>query len=164
MKERMRALRAQIKSIKRELAELEVLRPGSLSRQFNVCGSPGCRCKASPPQKHGPYYHLSHTRNGKGGTRSIDKDDVPTIRAALANYARLRNLVDRWIDLATELSDLEIQLRHPVPKASKRGMITLENSALSSHLLHFEHRRKVEVVAARPGGRERGLIGRIQAL
>jgi len=121
MKQRMRALEAQIRAIKRELAQLEVLRPGSLSRQFNVCGSPGCRCKASARQKHGPYYHLSYTRNGKGGTRSIHKDDVPTIRAALANYARLRNLVDRWIDVATELSDLEIQLRHPVRKAPKRA-------------------------------------------
>lgn len=121
MKQKIRALRAQIGAIKRELAELEVLRPGSLSRQFNVCGSPGCRCKASPPQKHGPYYHLSYTRNGKGGTRSIQKADLPAIRAALANYVRLRSLVDRWIDLATELSDLELDLRHPGRKASKRA-------------------------------------------
>ena len=121
MKQRMRALQAHIRAIKRELAELEVLRPGSLSRQFNVCGSPGCRCKASPPQKHGPYFHLSYTRNGKGGTRSIQKADVPAIRAALATYVRLRSLVDRWIDLATEISDLQIELRHAGSKASKRA-------------------------------------------
>jgi hypothetical protein len=121
MKRRIRALRAQIKAIKRELGELEVLRPGSLSRQFNVCGSPGCRCKGSPPQKHGPYYHLSYTRNGKGGTRSIPPRDVPAIRAALANYARFRKLIDRWIDLATELSDLELEASHPGPKAAKRA-------------------------------------------
>ncbi len=120
MQQRIRALQGQIRVIKRELAQLEVLRPGSLSRQFNVCGSPGCRCKASPPHKHGPYYHLSYTRNGKGGTRSIPKADVPVIRAALANYARLKRLVDRWIDLATELSDLEIEAR-PSRKPSKRA-------------------------------------------
>jgi hypothetical protein len=119
MNQRIRALRGQIKAIKHELAQLRMLRPGSLSRQFNVCGSPGCRCKASPPHKHGPYYHLSYTRNGKGGTRSIPKDNVPAIRAALANYARLKRLVDRWIDLATELSDLELELRDPGRKAPK---------------------------------------------
>jgi|SRR3990172_7868527 len=121
MKQRIDALRTQIQGIKRDLAQLDVLRPGSLTRQFNVCGSPGCRCKASPPQKHGPYYHLSYTRNGKGGTRSIPKADVAAIRAALANYARLKRLVDRWIDLATELSDLELTLRPPGRKASKRA-------------------------------------------
>ncbi len=121
MTQQIRTLQAQIRAIKQELAQLEVLRPGSLSRQFNVCGSPGCRCKASPPQRHGPYYHLSYTRNGKGGTRSIQKDAVPTIRAALANYVRLRKLVDRWIDLATELSDLELERLPPGRKPSKRA-------------------------------------------
>ena len=121
MDQRVNALRTQIEGIKRELARLEVLRPGSLSRQFNVCGSPGCRCKASPPQKHGPYYHLSFTRNGKGGTRSIPKAKVPAVRTALANYARLKRLVDRWVDLATELSDLEVDLRPPGRKTAKRA-------------------------------------------
>jgi len=121
MTARIRALQGQIRRIKRELTQLGLLRPGSLSRQFNICGSPGCRCKASPPQKHGPYYHLSYTRNGKGGTRSIQKDDVPAVRTALANYARLKRLVDRWIDLATELSDLELELRPPGRKATKRA-------------------------------------------
>lgn len=111
MTQRMRALRAQIAAIKRKLATLEELRPGSLSRQYNVCGSPGCRCKAKPPQKHGPYYHLSYTRKGKGGTRSVKKGDLPAIRTELANYARLRDLVERWIDLATQLSDLTLELR-----------------------------------------------------
>lgn len=121
MNPRIRALRSQISVVKREMAQLEMLRPGSLSRQFNICGSPGCRCKATPPQKHGPYYHLSYTRNGKGGTRSIPKDDVPTIRTALANYARLKRLVDRWITLATELSDLELEQRQLARKASKQA-------------------------------------------
>src|SRR3989304_4675220 len=96
MNERRRALKAQIKAIKRELAKLEELRPGSLSRQYNVCGSPGCRCKATPPQKHGPYYHLSYTRKGKGGTRLVKKPDLPAIPTELASYARLRQLVNRW--------------------------------------------------------------------
>lgn len=112
MDQRRRALRAQIAAIKRELVQLEELRPGSLSRQYNVCGSPGCRCKAKPPHKHGPYYHLSYTRKGKGGTRSVNRADLPLIRTQLANYARLRDLVDRWIDLASELSNLTLQAHH----------------------------------------------------
>jgi hypothetical protein len=120
MNEPINTLRTQIAAIKRELAQLEELRPGSLSRQYNVCGSPGCRCKATPPQKHGPYYHLSYTRKGKGGTRLVKKADLPAIRAELASYARLRKLVDGWIDLATKLSDLKLQLRQMDPQPPKR--------------------------------------------
>ncbi len=121
MKQRMRAIEAQIGKIKQELAELADLRPGSLTRQYNVCGSPGCRCKANPPQRHGPYYHLSFTRRGKGGTRLVKKEDLSSIRAAVGNYARLRRLVDRWIDLATELSDLKLRLRAATATPAKRS-------------------------------------------
>jgi hypothetical protein len=55
----------QIEKIKRDLVALGDLRPGSLSTQYNVCGTPRCRCKASPPEKHGPYYQISFARNGK---------------------------------------------------------------------------------------------------
>ena len=120
MEQRRRALRAQIATIKRELVQLDELRPGSLSRQDNVCGSPGCRCKAKPPQKHGPYYHLSYTRKGKGGTRSVNRADLPLIRTQLVNYARLRDLVDRWIDLASELSDLTLQAQHAATVAPRK--------------------------------------------
>ena len=117
---RLRRLDAQIAAIQRELATLADLRPGTLSRQYTVCSSPGCRCKARPPQKHGPYYHLSYTRHGKGGTRLIKPADLPTVRAAVANYARLKRLIDRWIDLATERSDLTLQLRAAAGTSAKR--------------------------------------------
>jgi hypothetical protein len=58
-------LEIEIGKTKEELSGLGNLRPGSLSTQFNVCGTPGCKCKAAPPQKHGPYYQVSFTRKGK---------------------------------------------------------------------------------------------------
>ena len=51
---REKLLLRQIEKVKGQLAALGDLRPGSLSTQYNVCGTPGCRCKASPPEKHGP--------------------------------------------------------------------------------------------------------------
>ena len=98
----------QIEKIKRDLAALGDLRPGSLSTQYNVCGSPGCRCKASPPEKHGPYYQVSYTRKGKSSSKFVKKKDLPAIRKQLKNYERMKLLMDRWIDLATELSNLRL--------------------------------------------------------
>jgi len=98
----------EIAKVKRDLAALGDLRPGSLSTQYNVCGSPGCKCKATPPEKHGPYYQVSFTRRGKSSTKFVKKEDLPTIRKQLKNYERMKLLVDRWIDLATELSNLRL--------------------------------------------------------
>lgn len=99
----------QIEKLKRELSALGDLRPGSLSTQYNVCGSPGCRCKATPPQKHGPYYQVSFSRKGKSSSRFIRKEDLPAIRKQLKNYEKMKTLMDRWIDLATELSNLRLK-------------------------------------------------------
>ena len=105
--EKIRELERQIAKIKHELVALGDLRVGSLSQQSNVCGSPGCRCKASPPRKHGPYYQLSYTRNGKSTTRAVPRGSLAELRRQMRNYAKLRDLVERWIDLGTELSTLK---------------------------------------------------------
>ena len=99
----------QIKKVKREISALGELRPGSLSTQYNVCGSPGCRCKATPPKKHGPYYQVSFSRKGKSSTKFVRKEDLPAIRKQLKNYEKLKALMDRWIDLATDLSNLRLK-------------------------------------------------------
>jgi len=51
-------LTGRIKRIKAQLVALGDLRPGALSEQYNTCRSAGCRCKADPPAKHGPYHQL----------------------------------------------------------------------------------------------------------
>jgi len=65
MNPRQPSLEVRIEKLKQEIARLGDLRPGKLSQQDNVCGKADCRCKADPPQKHGPYYQLSFTERGK---------------------------------------------------------------------------------------------------
>ena len=109
MNRRQSALEARIETLKRAIVRLGDLRPGKLSQQYNVCGKADCRCKAEPPQKHGPYYQLSFTRNGKSSTQFVRKEDLAVVRQQLRNYQRLRELIDRWITLGMELSRLKLQ-------------------------------------------------------
>lgn len=102
------SLEQRIAEVKSQLMELGELRPGSLSTQYNVCGSPGCQCKDSPPKKHGPYYQVSYTRKGKHSSRFVRQEELSAVRQQLKNYARMKELVDRWIDLATKLSELRL--------------------------------------------------------
>lgn len=105
---REKLLLRQIEKVKGQLAALGDLRPGSLSTQYNVCGTPGCRCKATPPEKHGPYYQVSFTRKGKSNSKFVRKEDLNTVRRELKNYEVMKTLVDRWIEMATELSNLRL--------------------------------------------------------
>lgn len=97
-------LEARITTIKAAIMGVGALRPGTLSAQYNVCGKPGCRCKADPPQKHGPYYQVSFTWQGKSHSEFVRRDEVAAVRRQVRNYQRLRALVDAWIAAALELS------------------------------------------------------------
>ena len=123
MNSRVRVLQRQIDKIKCDLVQLDSLRFGSLSKQYNVCSSPGCRCKTSPSHKHGPYYQISYTRKGKSSTRSVKRGDLAEVKKQIRNYARLRDLVERWVDLATELSALQLQQRNQERKPERRGRL-----------------------------------------
>ena len=85
------------------------MRPGALSKQYNICGSPNCRCKATPPIKHGPYYQISFTRHGKSSSQFVREEDVGDVQQQLENYRQLRELVDEWITLSAELSSLRLR-------------------------------------------------------
>jgi len=109
MTQRRAALEARIERLKAAIAAVGDLRPGTLSQQYNVCGKPDCRCKATPPKKHGPYFQLSFTWQGKSQSQFVRREDVPMVRQQVRNYQRLRTLVDRWIGAAMELSRLRLQ-------------------------------------------------------
>ena len=122
MADRSQFFEQRIRSIKREIAALGDLRPGALSLQYNVCGSPSCRCKADPPLKHGPYPQVSFTWRGRSTTQFVREDDVEEVRQQLENYRRLRALVEEWIGLALELSRLRLRERHAAAGAKKNGL------------------------------------------
>ncbi len=101
-----RTLQTRINRIKRALLALGDLRPGTLSKQYNVCGNPKCQCKAEPPRKHGPYYQVSFTRKGRSRTEFIRMENLPSVRTQIRNYDKLRKLIDEWLDLSIELDRL----------------------------------------------------------
>jgi hypothetical protein len=108
MNTREATLERQNREGQARLVELGDLRPSSLSIQYGVCGTTGCRCKASPPEKQSPYYYVSYTRQRKSSTKSVKQKDVVVMRKQLHDYERMKLLMGLWIDLATELSALHL--------------------------------------------------------
>ena len=103
----IRQLQGRIAGIKKRLSELGDLRPGTLSRQYNVCGNPTCRCKdPRNPKKHGPYYQLSYTYRGKSRTEFVRKELLAQVLQEIKNYAIFRELTRQWVDLSLEIARL----------------------------------------------------------
>ena len=104
--DRQAYLEAKIETLKQDLLTLGELRPGTLSEQYNVCGKAGCACKADPPRKHGPYYQVSFTWQGRSHTQFVRQENVATTRQQLRNYERLRAVVEAWVAAGLELAAL----------------------------------------------------------
>lgn len=114
---RIQAIEQRIQRLKAELGALGPLRPGSLSRQYHVCRKTGCRCQdPKKPRRHGPYYHLDYVHHGKKTTRFIRAEQLPEVRRQLANFKKLRRLVDSWITLS--LQKAEIPRQEPMATGS----------------------------------------------
>ena len=99
----LRKTEKRIEEIKRRLAAIGPMRPGSLSKQYSVCGKAGCRCQdEQQPRKHGPYYQLSYVHRGKSTSQFIRPAFLPEVKKQLANFKRFRALMDEWVELSVQ--------------------------------------------------------------
>lgn len=113
----------RIAQIKAELAQLGPLRPGRLSQQYNVCGTPGCHCKTEPSRRHGPYYQISYTWQGKSRSEFVRRENLSAVQEQLHNYERLRALVEEWIGLGLAAAKLRLRRAAAQPKSLRTTRI-----------------------------------------
>jgi hypothetical protein len=108
---RLRKLEEKVSRVKSELLNIGEMRPGSLSTQYNVCSSPGCKCKRKQnPIRHGPYYQISYTHRGRSTTQAVLPILVVEVRRQLQTFKKFRKLVDIWTTLALEHATLRMQV------------------------------------------------------
>jgi hypothetical protein len=88
-------IRKRIESIKAQLAGIENMRPGSLTRQYK-----------DPKNRSGAYYQLSYTRDMRSRTDYVPRDHVRELRREIKNYKRFKALTDQWVALSIEQSRL----------------------------------------------------------
>jgi len=101
-------LEEEISEIKKQLCAVGPMHPGSVSRQFQVCGNPSCRCMhPEKPQRHGPYHKLAYVYHGKPVCRFVRFDCVEKVKKRVDAYKTFRKLMDRWINLSIQQGIIE---------------------------------------------------------
>ncbi len=117
-------LERQIDALRQKLLRLGPIHPGSVSRQYQVCAKPGCRCMdPKNPQRHGPYYKLAYVHRGKPVCRFVRADCATEVQRRLANYKVFREIIDAWIALAIQRGTLDWfspRPGSPTPQRSRR--------------------------------------------
>lgn len=100
-------LTRKVQSLKDKIGSIGEMYPGSISQQYNICGTAGCKCKDKKnPVKHGPYSNLNFTFKGKSRTKFIRKELLHEFKQYTANYKKFRSYVDQLIECNMELIEL----------------------------------------------------------
>lgn len=97
-----RATRHAQQRIASQLSEIDFALPGSIVERWMRCGTHGCRCKADPPQLHGPYLQWTRKVDGTTVTKLLTPDQLARYQPWLDNARRLRDLVGELETLTIE--------------------------------------------------------------
>lgn len=106
--DKQKQLENEIRRIKKELSGLGPMRPGTLSMQYKV-----------PAEKKGPYFQLSYTHKMKSRTEYVRREWVDEIREQIEVYKRFRKLIEEWVDLSIEYSQLRMKQAKEAKKREK---------------------------------------------
>jgi hypothetical protein len=103
---------AQQRRLAAALGEIGFALPGSLTVRAYRCGKQNCRCRAEPPQLHGPYAFWTRKVDAKTVTRMLSDDE-------LADYQPLFDTARKLRALVSELHELTLQLVEPADAGSR---------------------------------------------
>jgi hypothetical protein len=96
---RIQQIEQKIDRIKEELKKIGPMRPGSLTRQYR-----------DPENGIGAFWQISYTRQMKSRTEYVRKEWVAQIRKQIATHKRFKRLIDQWINLSIEQSQLIMKI------------------------------------------------------
>jgi hypothetical protein len=95
----------EYRKLKSQIVALGWTRPGSVIRRYMLCGKPSCRCKASPPQLHGPYYQWSHKIHGKTISARLSEDEAALAKGWAEDHRKFKKLINQMERIALRETD-----------------------------------------------------------
>ena len=98
--QRLAKIEKEIAAIKTRIAQIGVVRPGSLTRQYK-----------DPRNKTGAYHQISYTHRMQSKTEYVRSDSLAQVRRQIRDYNKLKKLIERWVELGIEYSRLSMKRR-----------------------------------------------------
>ena len=85
-----------VRKLAKELAEPTPMRCGSVSERFMKCGQKECRCQHDPQARHGPYFTLTRSEEGKTRSRYLSAEQAALARQHVEAGHEFRKQVERY--------------------------------------------------------------------
>ena len=99
-------LEARYRTLVGGLTDIGFVSDGTLLRRTTLCGRPGCRCRADPPQRHGPYWQWTRKVAGKTVGKRLSAEHAALYAGWIANGRRLESVVAEMRALSRQAAEL----------------------------------------------------------
>ena len=103
----MQKLKQEFERIKKEIASIGLVKKGSITRTYQSCRNPNCRCNKDPRLRHGPYYLLTTKEKARTRTFSVPEGMLSEVGSYMDNY----NLLISKVKMLEGISEKIIRLK-----------------------------------------------------
>lgn len=104
--QRLAALQRRYRALAAQVADVGYVAAGSITHRYTRCANTNCRCRADPPQMHGPYWQWSAKVDGKTVTRRLSQPEAELYQEWIDNDRQLRAITAQMRQVAAEARDL----------------------------------------------------------
>jgi len=92
---------------KKKILDIGVFRNGSITKRWQTCGNPNCKCKTDKEYYHGPYYWWTTKEKGKTKAILVPQEMLDDAYEYIEQSRQLKNK----INILSRLSDKIIRNR-----------------------------------------------------
>ena len=88
---------------KQAIVKLGLIKKGSITERWHVCGTPNCKCKKDDKFRHGPHYWLTWKETKKTKSVLVPKELIKEVEEYRNNYGKLKALILNMEKLSEEI-------------------------------------------------------------
>lgn len=103
---RLQSYERRYRDLAAQLASVGYIAPGSLAPRLTRCGRANCSCASDPKRRHGPYWHLTTTIEGKTVNRRLNTKEAELYNGWIGNNHKVQDLLAQMRALAAKATEL----------------------------------------------------------
>ena len=109
---RLERLGEDYQRLKKQVAELGYVVPGTVQKRSYRCGKPNCRCMTDEIL-HGPYYQWTRKIQGRTVNINLDREAAAIVQEWIRNNRELRRLCTRLEKTSLQMLQIIANVRKP---------------------------------------------------
>jgi len=109
MENKIEKLKEEFEEIKEEIAGTGFVKKGTITRCYQTCRNPNCRCNKDPGLRHGPYFLLTSKEKAKTKTFSVPEGMLSEVKSYIKNYKILKSKIMLLEEISEKIIKIKIK-------------------------------------------------------